>query len=219
MDFATSNLRGAKSSCTSPGARVDRQLPVRAARRHGVQPDDDVLRRQPRHGPVRGPGGRRRPGRPPRPHRGGLHRARSSSGPLISRAAPPAGSGCAARRARRSRDDELTVVEEARRRARRRRRRPGVPVAITSPGSRVMTADTYDTSAARRTTGRRCERPAPTSPSTVHVMRWSGPGRAPGSSGVTSHGPSGVDDSNVLPCRNCVVRCCQSRTDTSLMIE
>ena len=58
-----------------------------------------------------------------------------------------------------------------------------------------------------------------TSPSTAQVMRWSGPGTAPGSSAVTSHGPSGVDDSNVLPWRNWIVRFCQSRADTSLSTE
>ena len=46
-----------------------RQLPVRAARRDGVQPHHDVVQRAPRHGPVRRPGRRRRPGRPPRPPR------------------------------------------------------------------------------------------------------------------------------------------------------
>ena len=58
-----------------------------------------------------------------------------------------------------------------------------------------------------------------TSPSTAQAMRWSGPGTAPGSSVVTSHGPSGVEDSNVLPCRNWIVRFCQSRAETSLRTE
>ena len=35
------------------------------------------------------------------------------------------------------------------------------------------------------------------------------------SSGVTSYGPSGVECSNVLPCRNCLVRFWKSRTLTS----
>ena len=37
-----------------------------------------------------------------------------------------------------------------------------------------------------------------------------------GSSGVTSHGPTGVARSHDLPWRNCAVRRCQSRIDTSL---
>ena len=39
---------------------------------------------------------------------------------------------------------------------------------------------------------------------------------SPISSTVTSTGPTGVDPSKVLPARNCVVRVCQSRIDTSL---
>ncbi len=38
----------------------------------------------------------------------------------------------------------------------------------------------------------------------------------PSSSGVTSHGPTGVACSHVLPCRNSIERYCQSRIETSL---
>ena len=75
MDFATSNLRSAKRRFYMSGARVDEALRVRAARRHGVQPDGDLLRRHVRDHHVHRPGGDRRARRPTRPRRGRLPRA------------------------------------------------------------------------------------------------------------------------------------------------
>ena len=72
MDFATSNLRSSKRPFYMSGAKVDRGLRVRPARRHGLQPHGDLLRRPVRDRPVHRPGGHRGPGRPPRPHRGRL---------------------------------------------------------------------------------------------------------------------------------------------------
>ena len=54
-----------------------------------------------------------------------------------------------------------------------------------------------------------------TTPSTSQPIARSGAG-PPTSSGVTSHGPTGVERSQVLPCSHSSVRYCQSRIETSL---
>ena len=91
---------------------------------------------------------------------------------------------------------------------------PGVPVAMTSPGSRVMIVLRSATISAGPNTSWSVLDDCLVTPSTVQLT--SRPRPSPISSTVTSAGPTGVDPSKVLPARNCVVRVCQSRIDTSL---
>ena len=83
---------------------------------------------------------------------------------------------------------------------------------MTSPGRSVRIVERYPTRSTGPNTSSAVVECCRVSPS-ITVLISQPPGGS--SSGVTSHGPSGVVRSKVLPCRNCEVRNCQSRALTS----
>ena len=90
----------------------------------------------------------------------------------------------------------------------------GVPVAITSPGSRVNASERWATCWKQSKTISAVLASWRSSPSTLQRTRRSC--GSPISSGVTSQGPSGPWVSKDLPIVIVCARPCQSRTLTSL---
>ncbi len=87
----------------------------------------------------------------------------------------------------------------------------GVPVRMTSPGSKVKYVDAKDTNRGTSWTRSAVEPSWTTSPSR-RVTRRS----ADGSRSVTIHGPSGLEVSNPLARAHWPSPRCQTRSDTSL---
>lgn len=90
-------------------------------------------------------------------------------------------------------------------------------MAITSPGSRVVNVEQYDTIEATSWIIRLVDACWTTSPSTV-VVRSNAPGSGI-SSAVTIHGPHAPDRSKFLPGVNWLVCRCQSRSVPSMKHE
>jgi hypothetical protein len=85
---------------------------------------------------------------------------------------------------------------------------------MRSPGRKVITWLAYAAISAGPNSMSEVRACCITTPSTS--QRTSRSAACPTSSGVTTQGPAGVECWNILPCRNCEVRYCQSRIDTSL---
>ena len=94
---------------------------------------------------------------------------------------------------------------------------PGVPVAITSPGSSVNAVERCSTSAKQSKISCFVLESWRSSPFTQ--VRRRSPCGSPTSSAVVSHGPIGPCVSNDLPIVQVGTRSCQSRTDTSSTIR
>jgi hypothetical protein len=80
----------------------------------------------------------------------------------------------------------------------------GVPVEMTSPGSRVITLEMNAIASATGKTIADVCASCSTSPPIVSVMRRSC--GSPSSSAVTIHGPNGPNVSMLLPASHCEVR-------------